>query len=104
MALLRDRIDQTEPPRAAGALAAPGQHHGHRLCRIDQTRQPHRAAEARMQPELHLGKAEARIIDGDAIVAGERKFETAAETIAVDDRNRHASAAGQAGRAPRGRV
>ena len=88
VALLRHGVDQAQRPRAAGAFAAPGQHHGHRVGRIDQARQPHRAAEAGMQAELHLGKAEARVIDGNAIVAGERHFESAAETIAVNDGDR----------------
>jgi hypothetical protein len=43
-----------------------------------------------MQAELHFGKAEARVIDGDAVIAGERHFEAAAKAIAVDDRNGHA--------------
>ena len=50
-------------------------------------RQPNRAAEARMQPEQDLGKAEARVVDGDAMVAGQRQFEPAAEAIAVDHRD-----------------
>src|SRR5579872_7293390 len=48
-------------------------------------RQAHRAAKAGMQPKQHFGKAEARVIDGDAIVAGKCEFEPAAEAIAVDD-------------------
>ena len=40
-----------------------------------------------MQAKQHLGKAEARVIDGDAVIAGERHFEPAAEAIAVDHRD-----------------
>ena len=40
-----------------------------------------------MQAEQHLGKAEARIVDRDPVVAGERDLEAAAEAIAVDDRD-----------------
>src|SRR5579871_4696264 len=43
------------------------------------------AAKARMQAEHHLGEAEARAIDGDARLAGERHFKSAAEAKAVDD-------------------
>ena len=87
MALLRHRIDQAERLGAAGALGLAGQHHGHRLDRADQARQPHRSAEARMQAEQHLGEAEARVVDGDALVAGQRQLESAAEAIAVDHRD-----------------
>ena len=40
-----------------------------------------------MQAEQHLGKAEARVVDRDAVVAGQRDFEPAAEAIAVDHRD-----------------
>ena len=40
-----------------------------------------------MQAEHHLGKAEPRVVDGDAVVAGEREFEPAAEAEAVDHRH-----------------
>ncbi len=44
-----------------------------------------------MQAEHHLRKAEARVVDGDAILAGERDLEAAAEAKAMHDRNgRHA--------------
>ena len=41
-----------------------------------------------MQPEHHFGKAESRILDRDAMVAGKRDFESAAKTISVNDRDR----------------
>ena len=59
--------------RPARTIAS-GQHHGHRLDRIDQARQAHRPAEAGMQAEHHLRKAEPRILDRDAVVAGEREL------------------------------
>ena len=40
-----------------------------------------------MQAEQHFGKAEARVVDGDAEIAGQRHFEPAAEAIAVDHRD-----------------
>ncbi len=88
VALLRHRINQMQRPCPAGAFAAAGQHHGHRLQWIDQPRQPHRATEAGMQAKLHFGKTKARVIDGDSVVAGERHFQPAAEAIAVNDRDR----------------
>jgi hypothetical protein len=79
------RIDQAERLGASSAHVAPGQHHGHRFERVDEPRQAHRAAEAGMQAEHDLGQAEPRLLDRDAIVAGERDLEPAAEAIAVDD-------------------
>ena len=87
MALLRHRIDKAERLGAPAARGAAGQHHGHGLDRIDQRGQPNGAAETGVQAEQHFGKAEARVVDGDAVVAGERDFEAAAEAIAVDDRD-----------------
>jgi hypothetical protein len=88
VALGHDRVDQAERLGARSAHVAPGQHHGHGFERIDQPRQAHGAAEAGMQAEHDLGEAEPRLLDRDAIVAGERDLEPAAEAIAVDDRDR----------------
>ena len=41
-----------------------------------------------MQAEQHFGESEARVVDGDAEIAGQRHFEAAAEAIAVDHRDR----------------
>src|SRR6201987_1191183 len=51
-------------------------------------RQAPRAAQPRMQAEQDLGKSKRRVLDGDAMVAGERDLEPAAEAIAVHDRDR----------------
>ena len=40
-----------------------------------------------MQAEQHFRETEARVIDGDAEIAGQRHFEPAAEAIAVDHRD-----------------
>ena len=61
MALLRHRIDQPERFRLARVDGLAGQHHRHRLHRIDELREAHGAAEAGMQAEHDLGKAEARV-------------------------------------------
>jgi hypothetical protein len=88
VALGHDRVDEAKRLGAAGAHVPPGEHHGHGLERIDQPRQAHRAAEPGMQAEHDLGKSERRVLDRDAMVAGERDFEPAAEAIAVHDRDR----------------
>jgi hypothetical protein len=87
MALLRHRIDQAERLRPAGAGRSAGEHHGHGLDRIDKAGRPHRAAEAGMQAEQHLGKSKARILDRDPEITGERDLEPAAQAIAVDHRD-----------------
>ena len=40
-----------------------------------------------MQAEQHFRETEARVVDGDAEIAGQRHFEPAAEAIAVDHRD-----------------
>ena len=87
MALGHDRIHQTERSCPPGAHVAAGEHQGHGLDRIDQARQAHRASEPGMKTQHHLGKAEPRVIDRNAVVASERDLEATAEAIAVDDGN-----------------
>ena len=88
MALGHHRVDEAERLGTSGAQIAPGQHGAHRLDRIDQPRQAHGAAETGMQPEQHLRQAEECILDCDPVIAGERDFETAAKTVAVNDGDR----------------
>ena len=57
-----------------------------------------------MQAEHHFGKPEPRVVERDAVVAGEREFEAAAEAIAVDDRNRRDASACPDGRPPHARA
>ncbi len=83
--LLRHAIDQPErfcPARVDGLA---GQHQGHRLHRIDETREARGATEAGMQAEHHFGKAKAGAVDRNAGLAGKRDFEAAAEAEAVND-------------------
>ena len=40
-----------------------------------------------MQSEQHFGETKARAVDSDAVIAGERHLEAAAEAITVDDGN-----------------
>ena len=87
VAFLRHGINQTGPLRLARAFGPAGQHHCHGLDRIDQARQPHGTAKPRMQTKLHFGEAEARTVDGEPVVAGERHLEPAAKAVAMNHRN-----------------
>ena len=40
-----------------------------------------------MQTKLHFGEAEARTVDGEPVVAGERHLEPAAKAVAMDHRD-----------------
>ena len=84
MPLLRHGIDQPERLCPARIDGLAGQHQRHRLHRIDEMREARGAAEAGMQAEHHFGKAEARVVDRNPRLAGERDFEPAAEAEAVD--------------------
>ena len=73
-----------------------GDDHLHGLGRTDHARQALRAAGARQQAELHFRQAEVGVLGGDAEMAAQRGFETAAERIAVDRRDRPAAASSPA--------
>ena len=62
------------------------QQHRQRAGQSDQPRQAHRAAPAGKDAELHLGQADVdrAVIRGDAIGAGQRQLQPAAQAIAVD--------------------
>ena len=83
-----DGIDETRGMRLGRTDRRTGNDHLERLHRADKTRQPHRAAAARQQAELHLGKAELGAGIGDAEMAAERQFQPAAERRAVDGGDR----------------
>ena len=63
------------------------EHELERGARADQPRKPLRSAGARQKPELNLRQAELRARRRDAIIAGQRELESAAETVAVDRRD-----------------
>ena len=84
MALLRHRINEPQRLRPPGVDGLARQHHGHRLKRADQMRKARGAAKAGVQAKHHFRKTEARIVDGNARVAGQRHFEAATKTKAVD--------------------
>ena len=82
----------------------PGQHHGHRLHRIDQARQPHRAAEAGMQAEQHFGKAEAARLRWRCGSRRRARVRARRRGNSRGSPRRSAAAGGRADRAPRGRA
>src|SRR6056297_1804295 len=63
------------------------QHEGHGLGRVDQSGQTERAAEAGMQTEIDLWKAELGTVDSDPVIAGKRDFEARSECRAMHHRN-----------------
>jgi len=70
-----------------------GQHQRHRLHRVDELREAHGAAEARMQPSITSGKPNRASSDCNPHLAGKGYFKAAAETKAVDHGDRgHAQA------------
>ena len=79
-------IDEAHGLRRGRTQHAARQHRGHGVHRAGKLDRPHRAVEAREDAELHFGEAEARplLAVGDAIVAGKRKLEPAAEAEAVN--------------------
>ncbi len=80
-------VDQADLQALVALDRLAGDDHLHGLRRTDHARQPLRAAGARQQAELHFGQAEVGVLGGDAEVAAQRGFETAAERIAVDRGN-----------------
>src|SRR5690606_36989662 len=87
MPFLDRRIHETERLGLIRMDRLSGQHHRHRLDRINERRQPERAAETGMDTEHDFGEAEFRIADGDPVPAGERDLQPAAETVAVNHRH-----------------
>jgi hypothetical protein len=81
---VRDLVDQAELLRLLGRDRSAGGHHLHRLGHRDDARQALRAARAWQDAELHLGKAELRVGRRDAVMAGERELQAAAEREAAD--------------------
>ena len=73
---------------AAGSNLVALEQHLQRVRRLHQPRDALRAAAAGEQADLDLGQADARLlaVGDDAIVAGERQFETAAHADAIDRR------------------
>src|SRR5215831_3874586 len=82
--------DLVDKPDAIGLLRADGlsgQNELERAALSDQPRQPLRAAAAGKQPQLDLGLAELRVLDGDTDGARHCRLATAAQRKAVDCRD-----------------
>ena len=60
------------------------EHHVERVLRANQTRKTLRAAGTGQQPDLDLGQTDFRIGQRNAVIAGKREFETAAERHLFD--------------------
>ena len=84
VALLRHGIDEAERLGTARVDGLAGQHQRHRLHRIDELGETRGAAEARMQPQHHLGETKTRIRNRNAGLTGQRNLEAAAEAKTVD--------------------
>ena len=74
--------------RLGSADRRAGNNHPQRLHRPNQSWQPHCAAAARQQAELHLRQTELGAGVGDAEMAAERQFQPSAERGAVDGGDR----------------
>ena len=81
-------VHEPDAERFVGVHRAAGQDHLQRARLADRARQALRAAVAGDQPELDLGQSHLRVARGEAERAGERQLEAAAESVAVDDRDR----------------
>ena len=79
-------VDETHLQRALRADVPAGENHVERRLQPDPARQPLRAAHARDEAELHFRKRERRLrmVGADAVAAGERHLEPAAEAGAVN--------------------
>ena len=80
-------VDDAELLRLFGRDMTARDDHLHRRLRADQPRQPLRPAAARQDADQHLGQADLGARHRDAVMAGERDLEPAAQRIAVDRRD-----------------
>ena len=79
-----DFLDQAVLERLGSADRIAADDHLDREFRADRARQALGAAGARQQAELHFGQAEPGVLGGDAEMAGQRDFKTAAKGGAMD--------------------
>jgi hypothetical protein len=95
--LLRRGGEFLDDPRLVrlGRVEVRALHHQHeRLLGADHARQALRPAGARQQAHLHLGQADLRlrVVQRDAVMAGQAQLEAAAERRAVDGRDQRLAA------------
>ncbi len=85
-------VEEARALRLVGAQRLAGEHHFHGGAHAGAAHGAHRAAEARMDAEHHFGQTDREFVapDADAVTAGERELEAAAEREAVDDGDRRA--------------
>ena len=90
MPFRHDFIHQAQTPRLARGNRAAGEHHVERRQVTHQRRQAHAAGKSGMNPQAHLGQSQARgsVLARQAISAGQRQFQAAAETKTVDHGHR----------------
>jgi hypothetical protein len=84
---LHHLVHQAIGPRCLGRQVAAGQDHVHRGRCADQLRQPGGAAPAGQDAQLHFGQADAGVVGGHAVTAGQGQFGATAQTVAVDGGN-----------------
>jgi hypothetical protein len=86
---MHELVDETHLEGLLRADVPPGEDHVERALEPDQPRQPLGTAGAGNETELHLGEREHGLgmIGRDAVVAGERGLEPAAEAGAVNRRD-----------------
>jgi hypothetical protein len=77
-------IDEAQPQRFRRIDAAARVQQLQRTAERDQPRQSLRAAAAGQQADQHFAEAQLRVFGGHADVAGQRLFEAAAVTVAID--------------------
>src|SRR5512145_466910 len=80
-------IDDAKASRFGRGDEFAAQRHAKRGFHSGETRQPLRAAGAWKQTQLDLGKTDACVSGGDAVVASQRQFEAAAKRRAVQRRD-----------------
>jgi hypothetical protein len=98
LGLRHQPIDEPQTPRLVASHGLAGQHHLHGGAHPRDTHAANRAAEARVDAELHLREPQREGLagDADAIAAGEGQLEAAAEGKAVNGRDTRAGEPGQA--------
>ena len=82
--LRHDLVDDAELLRFLGRDVTAGDDHLQRRLRADQPRQPLGAAATRQDADQHFGQADLGGRNGDAVMAGQRVLQAAAERVAVD--------------------
>ena len=93
------RIDESPAPSLPCVEPAVAEDHLQGALQADDARQPLRAAPGRDQAELNLGEAELRprVVDGEAVIAGQGQLQAAAQAGAADHRHGRQAQVGQLG-------